>query len=216
MTRATNEWNDEHGESWLWLEVEPEDRPRFTNEVMDNLRPTFLDVMTRRQYRAEWVDVRETLPSVGLTWREQAREQLSGKRVTNQGRRVRVESPRFAEDGFVFTNGGELNVYRALKQLQEKDLPVHDTIGIYPLPGARVPGRSWEPDLLVTYKGRAGVLEIDGPHHNGRRALDATRDHLLRDAGVAFVDRIPVEVLTDQAELNGALRRFLLRLSETR
>jgi hypothetical protein len=36
------------------------------------------------------------------------------------------------------------------------------------------------------------------------------------NAGVAFVDRIPVEVTTDTRELEAVLRRFLKRLAETR
>jgi hypothetical protein len=70
--------------------------------------------------------------------------------------------------------------------------------------GGRLPGKTWEPDVLVTYKKRAGVLESDDPHHNARRAMDKTRDNLWLDAGVAFV------------ELDASLRKFLKRLSETR
>jgi hypothetical protein len=46
--------------------------------------------------------------------------------------------------------------------------------------------------------------------------MDITRDHLLRDAGIAFVDRVPVEALSDPIELEAVLRRFLKRLAETR
>jgi hypothetical protein len=119
------------------------------------------------------------------------------------------------EDGLSFTNEGELTVYLALKLLQET-LPADRTIGIFPLAGGRIPGHTWEPDVLVTYKNRAGVLEIDGPHHNARRAMDMSRDHLLRDAGVAFVDRIPVETVSDPKELGAALTRFIRRVAETR
>lgn len=129
---------------------------------------------------------------------------------------VQGEPRRYSEDGLLFTNEGERTAYRALKQIQEKDFPRDETIGIYPLPLGRVPGHTWEPDILVTYKGRAGILEIDGPTHNGRRALDRTRDHVLLDAGAAFVDRVPVEALTDQAELTATLKRFLRRLGEPR
>lgn len=203
-------------DSDLWLEVAPEHRARFTEDVVDKLRQVCVEVADRRGLGVGWVDVREVLPDVGPQWREQVREQLTGKRPTNQGRRVRTSPPRYVEDRLAFTNAGELTVYRALKQIQEKDLPREDTIGIYPLAGGRVPGHTWEPDVLVTYKGRAGVLEVDGPHHNGRKALDNTRDHLLRDAGIAFVDRVPVEALSNPTELTAVLRRFLRRLEEAR
>lgn len=79
-------------------------------------------------------------------------------------------------------------MYQALKQIQES-FPRENTIGIFPLAGGRLPGKTWEPNVLVTYKGRAGVLEIDGPHHDVRRAMDLSRDHLLLDSGIAFVVR---------------------------
>ena len=129
---------------------------------------------------------------------------------------MQTEPRRFSEDGLLFTNEGERTVYRALKQIQEKDFRRDETIGIFPLPAGRVPDHTWEPDLLVTYKGRVGVLEIDGPSHNGRRALDRTRDHVLLDSGIAFVDRVPVEALSDRTELMAVLRRFLRRIGDPR
>ncbi|MFE2065930.1 hypothetical protein ACFXDH_26715 [Streptomyces sp. NPDC059467] len=73
-----------------------------------------------------------------------------------------------------------------------------------------------EPDFLVTYKGRVGILEIDGTHHNARRALDVTRDHLMHDSGIAYVDRVPVEALENPTELGQVIDRFLRRLGEAR
>ena len=200
----------------VWLEVDPDQMPRFPDGKMEEIRPVFNEVCQRKGYGFDWLGVREVLPEVGPDWRRQLKDQLGGKRPTNHARRARTAPPQFTENYLSFTNHGELIVYRALKQIQEQDLPREETIGIYPLAGGRIPGRTWEPDVLVTYKGRAGVLEIDGPHHNARRALDTTRDHLLMDAGVGFVDRIPVEALADKAELTAVLRRFLRRLSDVK
>jgi hypothetical protein len=208
---------DGDGEWDLWLEVSPEHRDQFSEEVVPKIREVCVEVSKRRGYGIDWVAVREVLPEVGPQWREQLQEQFSGgKRPTNQARRVRTEPPRYVEDWLQFTNAGELTVYRALRQIQENDLLPEETIGIYPLAGGRVPGKTWEPDVLVTYKGRAGVLEVDGPTHNARRAMDLSRDHVLLDAGVAFVDRVPVEALNDPGELHATLRRFLRRLGEAR
>jgi hypothetical protein len=41
-------------------------------------------------------------------------------------------------------------------------------------------------------------------------------DHMWLDAGTAFVDRIPVEAVSNSVELGAFLRRFLKRLAETR
>lgn len=209
------EYDDEAQEWEIWLEVAPEHYPRFTDKWTRMFREICKLVCRRLDYSWFYVDVREKLPDVGPSWRNQLRDQCtSPRRPTNQGRRARTEPPRFREDYLAFTNSGEQTVYRALRQIQENDLPSEETIGIYPLAGGRIPGRTWEPDFLVTYRGRAGVLEVDGPHHNTRRALDTTREHLLRDAGIAFVDRITVEAVDDPAELDGVLRRFLRRLRE--
>jgi hypothetical protein len=219
VVRFTTEWDPEARTNDVWLEVAPEnygDAAAFSEDVVARIREVFQEVARRTELGFDWLGVREILPEVGPEWREQFRSRLSGKRPTNHARRVRANAPQFVEDYLSFTNQGELTVYRALKQIQENDLPQNDTIGIYPLAGGRVPHRTWEPDVLVTYKGRAGVIEIDGPHHNRRRALDTTRDHLLRDAGIGFVDRITVEAISSPAELTASLLRFLRRLSEVR
>jgi hypothetical protein len=200
----------------LWLEVAPEHMAGFSEAILDKYREACGEIEKRRDYGIWFAGAREILPDVGPEWRENLRQQLSGgKKPTNQARRVRTEPSRPREDGLSFTNGGELKVYQALKLLQDT-LPRDKTIGIFPLAGGRIPGHTWEPDVLVTYKNRAGVLEIDGPDHNLRRALDVTRDHLLYDAGVAFVDRIPVEALSDPKELGAALTRFIRRVADTR
>jgi hypothetical protein len=210
-----SDWNTH--ETDLWLEVEREHLDQFTEDSVAQIREVCVEVSARRGYGIDWVSVREVLPDVGPQWRDQVKQHLGGgKRPTNHARQMRSSFVRFTEDWLSFTNPGELTVYRELKRIQETNLPPEDTIGIYPLAGGRVLHRTWEPDVLITYKGRAGILEIDGPNHNRRRALDQTRDHLLYDTGIAFVDRVPVESLCNSAELNQILHRFLRRLGEHR
>ncbi|MGW5500208.1 hypothetical protein [Streptomyces rochei] len=206
---------DQDAQDWdLWLEIDPVNYAVFTDEVKSHLRDVFRPVTRRLNYGVDNLLFRETLPRVGPDWRESLAGMLSGERPTNQARRTMPEKPQRIQDNLAFTNAGEQRVYQALKHLQEKELPSEQTISIFPLPNGRVPGHTWEPDLLVTYRGRAGVLEIDGPNHRVRRAMDTSRDHLLRDAGVAYVDRIAVEVIDDPQELLAALKRFLRRLRE--
>ncbi|MET7766914.1 hypothetical protein ABZS71_34885 [Streptomyces sp. NPDC005393] len=200
----------------LWLEIDPGDEAAFTSEAREHLKEVFERVSSRLDYGVTWIGFRETLPQVGPDWRTRLQEMMSTDRPTNQARRTMPEKPQWLLDRLAFTNAGEQRVYQALKHMQEKGLPAEETISIFPLPNGRVPGHTWEPDLLVTYRGRAGVLEIDGPDHRVRRAMDTTRDHLLRDAGIAYVDRIPVEVIENPQELLTTLKRFLRRLSECR
>jgi hypothetical protein len=216
VIRVAVEYDGEWQTNDLWFEVATEHLSAFDEPTLEKVKDSCEEVSTRLGYGLCWGGVREVMPSVGPDWQETLRQQLSsGKRPTNHARRVRSDPNRRTEDGLSFTNDGELIVYGALKLLQET-LPGDSTIGIFPLAGGRIPGHTWEPDVLVTYKNRAGVLEIDGPHHNARRAMDMSRDHLLRDAGVAFVDRIPVEALSDPKELGPALTRFIRRVADTR
>ncbi|MER5823041.1 hypothetical protein ABT086_12400 [Streptomyces mirabilis] len=200
----------------LWLEFDPGDAAAFTSEARERFKEVFERVSNRLAYGVPWIGFRETLPEVGPDWRQRLQEMMSADRPTNQARRTMPEKPQWLQDRLAFTNAGELRVYQALKHMQEKELPAEETISIFPLPYGRVPGHTWEPDLIVAYRGRVGVLEIDGPNHRARRAMDTTRDHLLRDAGIAYVDRIPVEAIENPEELSTTLKRFLRRLSESR
>ncbi|MCB5179939.1 hypothetical protein [Streptomyces antimicrobicus] len=216
VERWALEWDNEGQEKDLVLDVDPANRGHFTQDVIEKLRAICSEVSDRFKYGINWIEVRETLPALGPGWRDQFERELKGERPTNQARRLQTGPPRWVEDDLLFTNAGEQRVYRALKHRQEQVLPAEDTIAIFPLPNGRVSKRTWEPDFLVTYKGRAGVLEVDGPHHNARRALDRTRDHLLHDSGIAYVDRVPVEALESPKELNAVVDRFLRRLAESR
>ncbi|MEU9434128.1 hypothetical protein ACIRPQ_17870 [Streptomyces sp. NPDC101213] len=210
------EWDDENREKDLVLEVDPANRQHFTDDLVAMLKNLCCEVSDRFDLGVNWIVVRETLPVVGPGWRELVQRELSGERPTNQARRLQPGPRRWLEDDLAFTNEGELRVYRALKHRQQKILPAEETISIFPLPNGRIAQRTLEPDFLVTYKGRAGILEIDGPHHNARRALDTTRDHLMHDSGVAYVDRVPVEALEHPAEIEQVIDRFLRRLGESR
>ncbi len=66
---------------------------------------------------------------------------------------------------------------------------------------------TWEPDFLVIYKGRAGIIEVDGRTHVKKWLSDGSRDCLFEDAGVAYVDHI------DAADIGGPeVDQFLRRL----
>jgi hypothetical protein len=198
----------------LWLEVAPEHMTGFTKDAVEKIRDACKEIDKRKSYGIWFAGAREILPEVGPDWQDNLRQLLGGK-PTNHARRIRNEPPRWVEDGLSFTNDGELKVYQALKRIQIR-YPSDDTLGIFPLAAGRLPGKTWEPDVLVTYRKRVGVLELDGPHHAVRRAMDMTRDSLWLEAGVAFAYRIPVEVVNDPRELDLALKKFLKRLSETR
>jgi hypothetical protein len=114
-------------------------------------------------------------------------------------------------DGLTFGSKAEIVVWNELKSVQAM-LPRTETIGIVPNCVLRVAGHEFSPDFVVTYKGRAGIIEVDGPHHRGRYAADRQKDELELDAGVKYAYRIPVEDVSVPAHLYGHFERFLKRL----
>jgi hypothetical protein len=207
------DYNEELGR--IWLEFEPESAEIFKRHKKV-IADVALEVSQRKEFDVAHIDFREALPEITVGWRQQIVEVLQGQRRTNQARVLREQGSRWIEDGLYFTNPGELHVYRKLKYLQEEKFSKEDTFSIFPLARCRIPGHTREPDFLITYKGRTGILEIDGPHHNARRSHDTSSEHLYRDAGISYIDRVSVEVLNDDNELEAVLRRFFRRLADTR
>ncbi len=95
---------------------------------------------------------------------------------------------------------------------RQATLPDNETIGIMPLGGMRVRGWTFEPDLLVTYRGYAGVIEIDGPQHKGHAGYDHSRSRLFLHSGVKVVDRLNVEEVKTLAEVEKFVDDFLAQL----
>lgn len=197
---------------YAYLDVAPFVWRRFTEERVEETKGALNEIKSRENVIVERVVVRHVLPKVGVDWREQFDQNLSAERPTNQGQRVRLES-RIQEDGLFLTNVEEHKVYVVLREMQER-MPDNDTFGIAPLAGLHVPDHTYWPDFLITFKGRVGIIEVDGPHHNGRRAFDASRERLLLNAGVRHVGRIPVEDLKDKAEVEKWVRDFLRILTD--
>ncbi len=191
------------------LKVEPHLLARFTEDALAKVTKALNHAMAD-QGEVDEIVARPVLPRVGPDWRKQLRAE-TGPKPTNQARRVRLEPQHPTEDGMHFTNTWEHGVYRVFKE-QQAALPDNDTIGIMPLGAIRVRGRTFEPDLLITYRGHAGVVEIDGPHHKGRASDDRSRDRLLQHAGVRYVDRIDVRDTTQRQDVEKFVTDFLKRL----
>ena len=101
-------------------------------------------------------------------------------------------------------------MYRAVVALQEQ-MPLRPSL-LVARAVVRVPGRTLHPDLLVLHKNRAGVIEVDGATHFGRAAADRSRDRLLEDAGVDYVDHLDAESASDPRECAVFVERFVERL----
>ncbi|MEU5121195.1 hypothetical protein [Streptomyces asoensis] len=193
------------------MELEPRLLPN-SGYLLNHIRSAFEAVGAGSGRSIEEVSVREVIPRVGPNWREQLARELNGGRRTNQARKVRFEPQHPTEDGLHFTNEWEHRVYQVLKERQAV-MPDNDTIGVMPLGALRVPGHTFEPDFLITYRGRVGVIEIDGPHHKARASADRSRDRLFKHAGVRDVDRLCVEDSTTKDEVDKFVTDFLKHLA---
>ncbi|MER8027787.1 hypothetical protein ABTZ78_02245 [Streptomyces bauhiniae] len=194
-----------------YLEVEPHLVPQFTQESLDRIEGEMRAATRKDKFEIKGLFVRPILPNVGLGWRKQLKV-AGGPRPTNQARRVRIEPQHPVEDGLHFTNEWEHGVYQVLKEHQAK-LPDNDTIGIAPLGALRVRKHTFEPDFLITYRGRVGAIEIDGPHHKGRRSDDHSRERLLRNAGIRQIDRIDVRDVSSKQDVEKFVVDFLKHLA---
>jgi len=195
------------------LEVDDHLMPRFTPEVRARIAETLAYVAERNDVlNVKYVEVRSALPEVDGNWRETYAARLSAERPTNQARRERGIATYPTADGLTFGSDDELRVYWSLRRLQDRAAQ-EDTIAIIPLPGARLrPNHTWSPDFLVAGRGRALVIEVDGPHHRTvlRRADDGNRDLQWRRCGIPVV-RLPVEDLKDDSALDARVVEELRR-----
>ncbi|MEU8884573.1 hypothetical protein [Streptomyces hydrogenans] len=187
--------------------------PRYDEEALKRIEKVMQTVLMPAGKEVDEIAVRPDI-RLAASWRSQLREP-SGPKPSNHARRVRDNLPNHpVEDDLHFTNEWEYRVYQVLKEKQAA-LPDNETIGIMPLCRVRVLGSTREPDFLITYKGRAGVIEVDGPHHEGpkRASNDHSRTDLLINAGVEWVARLDVRDTTEKAEVEKFVSNFLSRLT---
>lgn len=153
------------------------------------------------------------LPDVGADWRAEASRTFTAVPVTNQGRRERQSPMSPTLDGMYFGSQAEVTVYEVLVKIQ-KDAPQTNTMAIMPVPGAKLRDAGVKtPDFVVVGNGRAAVIEVDGPHHDGEKAIasDTDRDLHWRRCRVTPV-RVPARWVHDRDVLEARLREELLRV----
>jgi hypothetical protein len=90
--------------------------------------------------------------------------------------------------GMMFRSKSELAIAQALERINVAFFPnARGRLG--QTADAR---QAREPDFLVVYRGKVGVLEVDGgDYHRGLAADDHERDRLFRHHGIAVVERFP-------------------------
>ncbi len=104
-------------------------------------------------------------------------------------------------------------MYRAFKRVRDL-LPEDDSMALVPNPALVLrSANTSEPDLLVLYRGRVGLIQVDGPSHHGRFAAEVSRDRLYRHSGVAEVDHFVVQDTDNEDDLDALVKQFVRRLA---
>ena len=118
------------------------------------------------------VEPRIRLDPVEQGWREAAYASLKGGNP-NQGNLVSTGTITY--NGRFYRSRDETVVAREL-----------DRRGILfmPLPSVSRSSVLKEPDLVIVFKGKIGVLEVDGAYHTGRAADDHKRDLFFEQSGI--------------------------------
>jgi hypothetical protein len=187
---------------------------RYTRAVIEKIRGALNDVGSEKMnFYVDHLIVRSASEPVPPDWRFHLLQRL-GSSPVNQAT-IGPPMEWIVEDRCRFRSRAELRVYRAFKRARDK-LSNQESLGIAPNPALVINGHVWEPDLLITYRGRVGIVEVDGPSHQGRRGAEISKDRLLRHSGVAEVDHFLAEDTDSDKHLNMLVEQFLTRLGSSR
>jgi hypothetical protein len=145
------------------------------------LMSLFRDVAQPREW-IEAVHLHARLEPPEPNWRDQLRS-LIGSGTTNQGRTY-GSSKVITHNGFNYRTPAEVAIAKVLEQSEE--------VLFFPNCAALSGKVQKEPDFLIFYKRRTGILEVDGVSHVGRAADDSLRDSYFQRQGI-FIKHYPHE-----------------------
>lgn len=151
-----------------WTEHEGDEGPYRLRGLYTSVFQTVMP----HHIRLGSVETRIRLDPVEAGWREAAYGALQGGNP-NQGNLV--SRGNITYNGRYYRGRDETVVARELDRL---------AILFFPLPTASRASVLKEPDLVIVYKGKVGVLEVDGAYHTGRAADDHKRDLFFEQSGI--------------------------------
>lgn len=180
---------------------------KLLGAVCDALVAVYRAAFPDRAYRVGWVE--RVASDDGTRWRTEVAGRLGmNDRPTNQSR-FGSRSARVTHDGLWFANQAEVEVYEAFRRAQRDPRFLSPGFAVLPGPVWTMPDGTREPDLVVVYGGRVGIVEVDGGVHAGRRSSDKARERQFDRIGVAFIDRIDAEATRCAAEVDVWVAEFL-------
>jgi hypothetical protein len=106
--------------------------------------------------------------------------------------------PDHVWSGLRFRSNPEVQIAKALEQ--------YDDVAFFPNCKGRLntPNgkRNLEPDFLIFYQGKAGILEVDGPFHTSeRRVEEQERERYFRNHGIRVVERFDAKRCQQEPKL---------------
>ena len=106
--------------------------------------------------------------------------------LSNQGLRFDSQVSIYTWKGLRFRSNPEVKIAIAFEQ--QADVAIWPNCrGRLNTPEGR---RNLEPDFLVCYKGKLGILEVDGPFHTPeRRVEEQERERHFRNCGIRVIER---------------------------
>lgn len=128
---------------------------------------------------------------------------------SNQGVRFDLNQTITYWKGLRFRSKAEVKIAEALDRFNVLYLP--NCKARLDTPNGR---RSLEPDFLICYEGRWGILEVDGPYHTStRRVEEQERERLFRHYRILIVERFNDKKCYGQPD--NVVREFLELLSKS-
>ncbi|WP_414546051.1 DUF559 domain-containing protein [Nostoc sp. CCY0012] len=118
-------------------------------------------------------------------------------KVTHHKAAYISNDPIYLWSGLRFRSTPEVQIAKALEQ--------HSEIAFWPnckgrlnTPNGR---RNLEPDFLICYQGKLGILEVDGPFHTPeRRVEEQERERYFRNHGIRVVERFDAKRCEQEPE----------------
>lgn len=187
---------------------------RFNDEVVSDIQDAFNEVQEPNHIHVVDVRVRAAITPASADWRETLTTRVPPQTTYQANIGPRMAKP-LMEDRCQFRSLGELKVYRGFERARAR-LPADDSIAIAPNPALVVPNiNTSEPDLVIMYRGRVGIVQVDGPHHNDRVSNELSRRRVYLHSGIAEVDHLSIEDTENDEDVDVFVTRFLKRLARS-
>jgi hypothetical protein len=195
-----------HGDS---IEVALLEGPRHVYDILskrDNpIRKTILRAIKSVDPEVDDLDVKAQLVDIiDSDWRQELLDIARGKRVTNQGLVGKKDNqiPVHLWNNLYFRSKTEIKIAEEL-----------DRLGVLFFPNCR--GRlgkkssreNREPDFLICYKGKWGILEVDSEAFHPSAAKDHDRDRLFHGHGILVIQHFTATECYNKPD--EVVRRFL-------